>query len=289
MKKETRRLLVSTAVANVRTRPSHTSELYTQALMGTELEVIRTSPDRKWHLAVLPDGSRGWVRSWYVIRAFRPQLERWRLTLSHRVKTRCATVYVGPSRRSQTTCEVSLGVRFAVSRRDRGWVEVRLPDSGSGWVRSSALESLQGSPPAPESLVRTALRFVGAPYLWGGVTPWGCDCSGLVQSVFSFHGIRLPRDSAEQFRYVRDCLVRGGPQASRPGDLIFFGRSGRTVSHVAISTGWPGFLHAYGCVRTGSFARGKEGYLPELTRLARGVARLVPETKKDVDKNRVLQ
>jgi hypothetical protein len=83
-------------------------------------------------------------------------------------------------------------------------------------------------------IVKLAARFLGVPYLWGGISPMGFDCSGLVQAVFGFYGIRLPRDSKDQrgegFAVDRDNL--------RPGDLLFF------PGHVAISRGGREFIHA---------------------------------------------
>jgi cell wall-associated NlpC family hydrolase len=74
-------------------------------------------------------------------------------------------------------------------------------------------------------------RFSGAPYLWGGVTPWGVDCSGLVQTVFAARGLPLPRDSSEQEK-LGSAITDGAVQ---PGDLYFFSESGKKVTHVAMA------------------------------------------------------
>jgi cell wall-associated NlpC family hydrolase len=70
----------------------------------------------------------------------------------------------------------------------------------------------------------------------------------------------------------------------KPGDLIFFGSGRRAISHVAISTGGTGFVHAYGYVREGNLAIGHPDFLPDLTRLFRAAARPLEGGKKDVDK-----
>ena len=105
-----------------------------------------------------------------------------------------------------------------------------------------------------DAITRTAQRyFEGTSYLWGGVTPWGADCSGLVQSVFALHGIDLPRDAWQQARAGsdagRDLL------ATRAGDLLFFSdRADGHVTHVAISLGSRRVVH---------LALGRGGYALE--------------------------
>ena len=92
-------------------------------------------------------------------------------------------------------------------------------------------------PTTADAIGRTAVdRFVGTSYQWGGITPWGADCSGLVQSVFALHGVSLPRDAWQQARAGddagRDIL------AARAADLLFFSdRPDAHVTHVAIALG----------------------------------------------------
>ncbi len=93
-------------------------------------------------------------------------------------------------------------------------------------------------------LIRTAERFIGVPYKWGGdSTVAGFDCSGLTMVVYQLNGLDLPRTSSEQWRAGRP--VDDGEL--RVGDLVFFAtRGGSRVSHVGIYTGGDGFLHAPG-------------------------------------------
>jgi cell wall-associated NlpC family hydrolase len=98
-------------------------------------------------------------------------------------------------------------------------------------------------PREPEAVTRTALEFfAGTSYQWGGVTPWGADCSGLVQTVFRLHGVPLPRDAWQQAEKGADAGADLG--ALRPADLLFFSdREDRKITHVAIALGDSRVVH----------------------------------------------
>ena len=97
----------------------------------------------------------------------------------------------------------------------------------------------------PDGPVETALAYHGIPYLWGGESPAGFDCSGLVKYVFAQHGVTLPHYSGSQF-LMGDRVL---PQDLMPGDVVFFGTP---VHHVGIYVGAGYFIHA---PRTGEFVK----------------------------------
>ena len=113
------------------------------------------------------------------------------------------------------------------------------PSGPSGYVSlddATELADLPHRPPTADDLLATAEAFLGVPYLWGGTTALGMDCSGYVQQVYRLNGIRLDRDADQQ-------AMEGRPvDEAIAGDLLFFGAE--RITHVAISTGGEGYLHA---------------------------------------------
>jgi len=107
------------------------------------------------------------------------------------------------------------------------------------------------------AIAGSAVRFFeGTSYLWGGVTPWGADCSGFVQSVFGLHGVAMPRDAGDQGR----CGVETPCEAESlvAGDLLFFSdREDGRITHVAIAMGHARIVH---------LALGRGGYAVETLR-----------------------
>jgi len=109
------------------------------------------------------------------------------------------------------------------------------PDPGEKPVRKQSRDDLG------VVAARTAERFVGIPYLWGGNTVVdGMDCSGFVRAVYNLCGVNIPRTSAEQFKVGRSI----GLEALLDGDLVFFGSSDASISHVGIYVGNNRFVHA---------------------------------------------
>jgi len=125
------------------------------------------------------------------------------------------------------TLMLSYGTRLPLVRWGGDFAVVRTPD-GVGTV--SGVE--KPLPYSAASIVRQAERFVGVRYLWGGLSAWGYDCSGLIWAVYRAHGITIPRDADPQFRYGTAVSL----DALKPGDLLFYG-SESYVHHVSIYAG----------------------------------------------------
>ncbi len=100
--------------------------------------------------------------------------------------------------------------------------------------------ALGGTSTTAQKIIATAKKYIGVPYLWGGTTPKGFDCSGYVQYVFKAHGISLPRTSKQQYA-VGTAVSKAN---LKQGDLVFFNTSGSGVSHLGIYIGNNQFIHS---------------------------------------------
>ena len=187
----------------------------TQVLYGEQVLVLGRRGG--WTHIAVPDqpspldarGYPGWVLSWQ---------------LGPALPTRARSVIVtSPTAKLSNGTELSFGTRLPLQRRLGTVVQVDTP-RGVSWLPANAVA------PAPASVVATAKEFVGLRYLWGGLSSWGYDCSGLTWAVFRVHGITIPRDADAQY-------AAGTPVATsalRPGDLLFYEHP---VGHVAIYAG----------------------------------------------------
>jgi cell wall-associated NlpC family hydrolase len=214
--------IAHSAVAPILAEPSLRSEQVTQLVMGETASIVERSGE--WRRArTRVDGYEGWVHQGYIIETDDAGVESWEEEADG--WSFGALLQLGPQR-------LRLPLRARVALEDQG---VRLPDGRRGRVvegtvpsRADAIAAARAK--APE---RWAIEhFAGAPYLWGGVTPAGVDCSGLVQTTFAARGISLPRDSSQQ----AECGTAVPIDAGRPGDLLFFrGDVGRRITHVAFA------------------------------------------------------
>jgi len=121
------------------------------------------------------------------------------------------------------------------------WVEIRLPDERTAWVQRGDV-SFVHSTLGIEEVIALARRFAGLPYLWGGTSTFGFDCSGLTQLLCRRRGIDIPRDSLPQSRWDGARSVE--PEELQPGDLLFFGEEPEKVSHTGMYIGDGEFIHA---------------------------------------------
>ena len=184
-------------------RPDDHSPQVTEALPGEALSVVLTRPDGWAWLRTVADGYLGFARTGTLL----PQAPDNAL----KITALRGHIYAEPSIKAGLVGEVCLGARVAstgaaVTEHGRGWREVE-----GGWLRESCLEPLPDADPAA-----LALRFLGTPYVWGGRSGWGVDCSGLTQLVFAAFDRALPRDADMQ----QDALE--AVEVPKRGDLAFF-------------------------------------------------------------------
>ena len=259
--------VVDISTSFLRARPDYESGCESQSLMGTILEV--TGQDRYWRKVNAPDYRDVWTTELGLAFMDEAQKDEYLAAPKWICTAEYSKIYSGASELSTPISDFTMGclVRKDGNSRIPGWERVLTASGKQGWVRSSDIEDFSlwaGSRSAtPENLVRTAMRFVGVPYLWGGSSVKHFDCSGFVKFVYLMNGIVLLRNAREQFH--TGVEVPYDFSQMQPGDLLYYGRaaSGKTpelITHVAMYIGDGRIIHSSQLVRINSLVKGDEDY-----------------------------
>ncbi|MCC6726905.1 MAG: C40 family peptidase [Saprospiraceae bacterium] len=263
--------VVNVSVCNIRSEPRHSAELATQALMGSSLRVWKKNGD--FYLVQTTDDYFGWLDGG----AFKPmnkvEHEQW---LSSRLAIITLDNVYAFERKDQKSAKVTdlmAGNIVQIVENQGDFTLVALPDAiRFCFVPNQFLtplsDWLKSRNPTAENILVTAKEMMGRPYLWGGTSGKGMDCSGFTKMAFLLNGIQLPRDASQQVNV--GALVDTDTATLKnllPGDLLFFGRPAtpekkERVSHVAFYLGDGKIIHASDRVKIESLRRGEPDFVP---------------------------
>lgn len=234
-------LVVVTNVTGLHAEPSFRSEMMDQLLIGTVVELLISQSN--WLYVRMPDGYLGWVYKNYL----EPAVST---SPTHYVCEPITLLRQEPKDDAAVAGRLLAGTAVTVTETSvtngvREFQPLSLAGNTNGWLLKSHLRAQEMLPDAPEEqraqMMKDAVCFVGVPYLWGGFTTFGIDCSGYVRLLHRLSGILIPRDADMQF-------LAGKPVEPpfQPGDLLFFGSSSghRNISHVGMSLGGWEIIHA---------------------------------------------
>lgn len=271
------RAVVVHNVVNMHAKPDGDSEQVSQTILGHTLLLTATpGSEENWVSVQTDDEYTGWVRT-KQIRLLADDEEYPRPGQVYRVNALWAFVRERPDANAPHVTIAPMGAWLEGNEWYEDWLQVTLPDGHVGWVgaqditpqwvmvtragslRVEGMVVLQGKSAEPyrvprvgwqNALVYTARRLLGVPYLWGGSSPFGLDCSGFVQLVYRMCGMVIPRDADLQAEFARTTGV--DIAEVQPGDLIFFAGGNdphrRTVTHVGVVVDAEHFIHSSGGV-----------------------------------------
>ena len=239
--------VVVVSVENMYSAADDTKDVVSQATLGQTVAVLQEQG--AFVRVRTPDRYEGWLPR--AALAAYPDAAASRYAASGRlveVTSLMANLYrEADVSTARPLLQAPLATRLEVeAEHGERWLAVRLPGGGSAYVQRGDVRPVAAEAPrrrgTPAELVATARRFMGVPYLWGGMTARGIDCSGLASRVYHANGVDLPRDADMQFEDANAAPVARG--ALRPGDLVFFGRDAKHITHVGMYLGKGRFVNA---------------------------------------------
>lgn len=227
-------LHVTTNLTGLYEEPTFNRALASELYYGTDLEVLKEHG--RWVLTRQNDGYLGW--------AYRPYLgEGSTPAPTHLVLAPAAEVRAEPDGSSTVVTRVFSGTGIALDETRGGWS--RISANKTGWVPSSDLRATRDLPKTLEERRKTILadaqHMIGVPYLWGGTSGNGIDCSGFARLLHRWVGIDIPRDADMQHKAAKPV-----EPPYEVGDLIFFAEkdSDRKITHVGLSLGGSTLIHS---------------------------------------------
>ena len=298
---QTKRMAVTALSENMmRLKPDYESPLETQSLMGTVVEII--GEDSYWRQVVTPEPYTAWCTNLGLVEMTAEQINEYKAASKYICTAQHSGVYASPSLSGKRLSDLSMGNLLRVVYTGgkapkpsvkKKWAEVMLPDGRKGWTPAADLKPFAEwagkQKVTADAIVETAMQFEGTPYLWGGTSSKGLDCSGLVRLTFFMNGHLLPRNASQQVNYGREIVMECdhsvasgsenlyGEMVKRikhlqPGDLVFFGSPKSTfskekITHVGIYIGNGKIIHASHKVRVNSLIPGEKDYYENAHRL----------------------
>ena len=253
--------VINLSVANFRAKPDHPAELVTQAILGTPVKVFKKGEDG-YYLIQTPDRYISWLDDDGVQFMTEAEYNDWLSSPKIIYLKEYGFSYSEADVNSQTVSDLAAGNLLKIMGEDSDFYLVNYPDGRTAYVKKDEAKLFNdwynSLNPTGETILKTTYRFMGIPYLWGGTSTKGMDCSGFTKTVYFLNGIILARDASQQVNTGELVDTKDGWTNLQAGDLLFFGRKAsgdkkERVTHVAIYIGDGDFIHAAGRVKINSF------------------------------------
>ena len=257
------------SVINIRSNPKHSAELGTQGLLGMPLKVLDKKGD--FYRVQTPDRYISWVDKGGITRMEKDEFDKWNNRKKIIYTKNSGYVYADKNEKSKIVSDITLGGILKYKSLNDSFFEVEYPDKRIGFIkREDALmydSWLNNLATNQNNIEKTAKSMQGFPYLWGGTSSKGMDCSGFTKMVYFINGFIIPRDASQQINAGKTVDKNLDFSDLQKGDLLFFGTKAtetkkQRVVHVGI---WLGndkmeFIHASGNVHISSIDENQPNY-----------------------------
>ncbi|TMM59001.1 NlpC/P60 family protein [Maribacter algarum] len=281
--------LINNSVSNLRSNPKHSGELATQATLGTPVKIYKTEGD--WYYIQTPDKYLSWVDGGGIVSLTDEDYKAWKSSEKVIYTKTYGHSYIKPDADSQVVTDLVAGGILEFLNEQDDYYAVKYPDGRIGYVSKKESQPyaqwIATMNPSGESLLKTSKTLMGVPYLWGGTSSKGMDCSGFTKTIYFLNGMVIPRDASQQVHTGKQIDENRSFENLEKGDLLFFGRKAtdsakERVVHVGMWIGNNEFIHASNQVRVSSIDRNAENFDEfNLNRYLRS-KRILKEEDKDL-------
>ncbi|MDR2562534.1 MAG: C40 family peptidase [Prevotellaceae bacterium] len=258
--------IINVSVADARTGNDYDAEMATQLLLGSSVELLQRD---NWYRIRTSEGYLAWLDCGLVVPVNSDEWKRWTEAKKVIFTDDYGFAYSAPRTDRRRVSDLVFGNVLRIDGEVGSFYRVLYPDGRQAYILKTQclpyecwIASMEIS---GESIVREAMALKGIPYMWGGTSVKGMDCSGFVKTVYLRHGLRLRRDASQQARTGAPVDISDGLKNLGAGDLLFFGRKAtedqaEKIRHVAIYTGDGDFIHASGYIRENSLIASRDNY-----------------------------
>ena len=240
--------IVNVSVTPMREEPRHSSQMVDQAIMGNIVRLLKY--DNGWYLVQTHYDYVGWINKSGLFVTNESGKNNWQEKADKSFTGLQNLIRSEPDNNSLPISDIVLNNVVISEPYDNDWSLIHLPDGRKGYLKSKSLRYFNTKSQNnihSGDIISDAKRMMGTPYLWGGNSTKGNDCSGFTQTVFKANNIQIPRDARQQALIGTPILPSQDWSNILPGDLLFFGREDK-VTHVGISLGQKDFIHQGGKV-----------------------------------------
>ena len=259
--------VVNLSVAELRVTPSNQAELASQILLGATVDLL--AYDGEYYRARTPEGYIAWIKAASITPMPTSETDAWKSADKIIITADFGHAYTQPDKQSMRVSDLVMGNILRVLGQSDGYYHVQYPDGRLAYVDETLAilfdEWLSTRNVTADNILAVAKSMMGIPYVWGGTSVKGVDCSGFTKTAYFMNGIVIPRDASQQVLAGQpvDILTDGVLDTEKalenlqPADLLFFASgAGRSpdarVTHVALYLGNGEFIQSAGTVRINS-------------------------------------
>lgn len=258
--------VINISAANLRSNPKHSAELATQATLGTIVNVLKKEGD--WYLIQTPDKYLAWVDLGGIQLMNAQEIENW-IAADKIIYTDTYGHAFNTEEAKERTSDIVAGSLLKLLGSIDDFYKIEFPDGRQGYISKDEsvayntwLSNLNFN---ADSLIATSKTLMGVPYLWGGTSTKGVDCSGYTKTIYYLNGMVIPRDASQQVHAGKPIDSIADFSKLQKGDLLFFGRkatenTSEKVVHVGMWIGDNQFIHSSEMVRISSVDKDAPNY-----------------------------